>query len=289
MADYNQNGAFDPRRTQRRVWTPEPPEIPVENTRVTQRRVNVTPPPVPPNSTRRINSDNKKPPKWMWLLLVLLLIAAAVSWFVSTRYSEPLVFAEDDELIEETEYPVVDEYEYPDNHVEVSDVEKPDVVESPAKQTVAVVEEYPKPSAPVETVSEADYGPQDTIIEVVKEVVVRNDSPQEDNERVYTMAMVDQKPSFPGGDAAMYKWLAEHINYPTQAQEEGVQGRVVVMFDIDKTGQIVNIKVARGRHPALDKEAIRLVKSMPKWQPGRNNGQPVRVTYTLPVTFKLNS
>ena len=284
MADYNQNGAFDPRRTQRRVWTPEPPEIPVENTRVTQRRVNVTPPPVPPNGTRRINSDNKKPPKWMWRLLVLLLIAAAISWFVSTRDRKPLVFAEEEELIEDVEYPVVDEYESPDKCVEEAVV-----VESSAKQTIAVVEEYPKPSAPVETASEADYGPQDTIIEVLEEVVVRNDSPQENNERIYTMAMVDQKPSFPGGDAAMYKWLAEHTNYPAQAQEEGVQGRVVVMFDVDKTGQIVNVKIARGRHPALDKEAIRLVKSMPKWLPGRNNGKPVRVTHTLPVTFKLSS
>lgn len=129
-------------------------------------------------------------------------------------------------------------------------------------------------------------GTNDLNKQSIREQVVQ-EAPVVEEEKVYTMAMVEQKPSFPGGDAAMYKWLGEHINYPAQASEEGVQGRVVVMFDVDKTGQIVNVKIARGRHPALDKEAMRLVKSMPKWQPGRNNGQPVKVTYTLPVTFKL--
>ncbi len=129
-------------------------------------------------------------------------------------------------------------------------------------------------------------GTNDLDKQSIREQVVQ-EAPVVEEEKVYTMAMVEQKPSFPGGDAAMYKWLGEHINYPAQASEEGVQGRVVVMFDVDKTGQIVNVKIARGRHPALDKEAMRLVKSMPKWQPGRNNGQPVKVTYTLPVTFKL--
>ncbi len=129
-------------------------------------------------------------------------------------------------------------------------------------------------------------GTNDLNKQVVREQIVQ-EAPAPEPEKVYTMAMVEQKPSFPGGDAAMYKWLGEHINYPAQASEEGVQGRVVVQFDVDKTGQIVNVKIARGRHPALDKEAMRLVKSMPKWQPGRNNGQPVKVTYTLPVTFKL--
>ncbi len=99
--------------------------------------------------------------------------------------------------------------------------------------------------------------------------------------------MVEQKPEFPGGEAAMYKWLGDNIVYPSAASEEGVQGRVVVEFVVGKDGSISNVKVVRPRHPALDKEALRVVKAMPKWLPGRNNGQPVKVTYTLPVTFKL--
>ena len=120
----------------------------------------------------------------------------------------------------------------------------------------------------------------------VEEVVAEAPAPVEE-EKVYTMAMVEQKPQFPGGEAAMYKWLGDNISYPAQASEEGVDGRVIVQFDVSKTGKIENVRIVRGRHPALDREATRLVKSMPDWQPGRNNGQPVKVTYTLPVTFKL--
>ena len=129
-------------------------------------------------------------------------------------------------------------------------------------------------------------GTNDLNKQVVKEQIIAPE-PAPEPEKVYNIAMVEQKPQFPGGDEAMYKWLGSHINYPAAASEEGVQGRVVVEFVVSKTGSIENVKVLRGRHPALDKEAVRVVKSMPKWQPGRNNGQPVKVTYTLPVTFKL--
>lgn len=132
-------------------------------------------------------------------------------------------------------------------------------------------------------------GTNDLNKQIVRNEVIAEEPKAPEPEKVYTMAMVEQKPEFPGGDNAMYKWLGDHITYPAQASEEGVQGRVVVQFDISKTGAIENVKVVRGRHPALDKEAMRLVKAMPKWQPGRNNGQPVKVTYTLPVTFKLQN
>ena len=130
-------------------------------------------------------------------------------------------------------------------------------------------------------------GTNDLNKQVVREQVIQETKPKEVEEKVYNIAMVEQKPEFPGGEAAMYKWLSDHINYPVAAAEEGVQGRVVVEFVVSKTGNVENVRVLRGRHPALDKEATRLVKSMPKWQPGRNNGQPVKVTYTLPITFKL--
>ena len=116
--------------------------------------------------------------------------------------------------------------------------------------------------------------------------VIQETKPVEE-EKVYNMAMVEQQPEFPGGTAEMYKWLGSHINYPAAASEEGVQGKVIVEFVVSKTGKVENVRVLRGRHPALDKEAVRVVKAMPAWNPGRNNGQPVKVTYTLPVTFKL--
>ena len=116
--------------------------------------------------------------------------------------------------------------------------------------------------------------------------VIQETKPVEE-EKVYNMAMVEQQPEFPGGTAEMYKWLSSHINYPAAASEEGVQGKVIVEFVVSRTGKVENVRVLRGRHPALDKEAVRVVKAMPAWNPGRNNGQPVKVTYTLPVTFKL--
>lgn len=99
--------------------------------------------------------------------------------------------------------------------------------------------------------------------------------------------MVEQKPEFKGGETAMYKWLADSIRYPAEAIADGVQGRVVVGFTVTRTGAIENVHVLRGRHPALDKEAIRVVKAMPEWNPGRNNGRLVNVSYLLPVTFRL--
>lgn len=103
-----------------------------------------------------------------------------------------------------------------------------------------------------------------------------------------SISQVEVKPEFPGGEVAMYQWLGNNIVYPTAAVEEGVQGRVVVEFVIDKDGSISNVRVVRPRHPALDKEALRVIKAMPNWKPARNNAQPVKVTYTLPVTFKLS-
>lgn len=113
------------------------------------------------------------------------------------------------------------------------------------------------------------------------------EEPKVEEEQPMNIAMVEQKPQFPGGEAEMYKWLGANIVYPPAAAEEGVSGRVVVEFVVGKDGSITNVRVVRPRHPALDKEAVRVVKAMPKWIPGRNNGQPVKVTYTLPVTFKL--
>ena len=117
--------------------------------------------------------------------------------------------------------------------------------------------------------------------------VAQNSATKPAAEKVYNIAMVEQKPEFPGGKAAMYKWIADNIKYPASAVEKSLQGRVVVEFQITADGDIENVRVLRGLDPALDQEAVRLVKSMPRWRPGRNNGQPVRVSYLLPVTFKL--
>lgn len=100
---------------------------------------------------------------------------------------------------------------------------------------------------------------------------------------------IDEMPEFPGGQAKLMNWLAVNIRYPDAAQQHGVQGRVIVNFVVEKDGSISGVRVLKGVDKDLDAEAIRVVKRMPKWQPGKNNGESVRCYYTLPVTFKLST
>ena len=98
---------------------------------------------------------------------------------------------------------------------------------------------------------------------------------------------VEQMPGFPGGDAELMKYIRDNLKYPVIAQEMGIQGRVILRFVVSKTGEVGDIKVLRSVDPNLDKEAIRVVQSMPRWIPGKQNGNAVPVYFTLPVSFKL--
>ena len=119
--------------------------------------------------------------------------------------------------------------------------------------------------------------------EVVVEVPA--EKPKEVVQEVFRS--VEQMPQFPGGETALMKYLQSHINYPPMAAENNVQGRVVVQFVVDKTGKVGEVKIVRSVDKDLDKEAARVCASLPKFTPGRQNGQAVSVWYTLPVTFKL--
>lgn len=99
--------------------------------------------------------------------------------------------------------------------------------------------------------------------------------------------VVEQMPSFPGGNSALMQYLAQNIKYPVVAQENGVQGRVVVSFVVERDGSITDVRVVRSVDPSLDREATRVVKSMPNWIPGKQNGSAVRVKYNVPVAFRL--
>ena len=99
--------------------------------------------------------------------------------------------------------------------------------------------------------------------------------------------VVEEMPSFPGGNAALMSYLNSNTKYPVVAQENGVQGRVIISFVVERDGSISDVKVARSVDPSLDREAQRVVKSMPRWTPGKQNGQTVRVKYTVPVVFRL--
>lgn len=99
--------------------------------------------------------------------------------------------------------------------------------------------------------------------------------------------VVENMPDFPGGQAALMQYLAKNIKYPTIAQENGTQGRVIVQFVVNKDGSIVDANVVRSVDPYLDKEALRVINTMPKWKPGMQRGKPVRVKFTVPVMFRL--
>lgn len=111
--------------------------------------------------------------------------------------------------------------------------------------------------------------------------------PETKEEETKVFDMVEQMPSFPGGEAALMEWLNKHIHYPAIAQENGVEGRVIVQFVVGRDGSISDVTVARSVDPSLDTEAKRVVRSMPKWIPGKQNGKSVNCKFTLPVTFRL--
>ena len=115
--------------------------------------------------------------------------------------------------------------------------------------------------------------------------VTNNDSNNNAKNQVFTV--VEQMPMFPGGNAGLMKYLASNVQYPEVAAKNGVQGRVVVGFVIECDGSITNVEILRGVDPSLDREAMRVVKAMPKWVPGKKNGAVVRVKYQVPVSFRL--
>jgi TonB family protein len=107
--------------------------------------------------------------------------------------------------------------------------------------------------------------------------------PSEPEPQVY----VEEMPTFPGGNEALLKLIAESIKYPDEASNNGIQGRVTIRFVVASDGSVKNVEVMRGVHPSLDGEAVRVVSNLPKWNPGKQNGRPVPVWFFVPVNFKL--
>ena len=159
------------------------------------------------------------------------------------------------EVINEVE----DDTELPEEEVETAEE---------MNQAITTVVGTGSPSAVVAT------GPVGPVVEV------------DDDDRIYEM--VEENAQFPGGDQACYEWLSKNIKYPSICQEQGVQGRVVLNFVVNKDGTITDVKVLRSPDPNLSKEAERVVKMMPKWKPARQGNKSVRARFTLPVMFRLS-
>ncbi len=123
---------------------------------------------------------------------------------------------------------------------------------------------------------------------VQEQVVVKEPEPEKPKEEEIFVA-VEQQAEFPGGQAALMKWLNNNVHYPEAAQQNDIQGRVVVQFVVEKDGSVGAATILKGVDKDLDREALRVVKKMPRWQPGKNNGVPVRSYFRLPVQFRMQN
>jgi protein TonB len=129
--------------------------------------------------------------------------------------------------------------------------------------------------------TEAD---ESTLITVAP-VISAKEEEEEEEQQVFFI--VEDMPEFPGGEMALRTYIANAIKYPVIAQENGIQGKVYVTFVVGKDGSVSNASIARGVDPSLDKEALRVVNTLPKWKPGKQRGKPVNVSYTVPINFVL--
>ena len=170
---------------------------------------------------------------------------------------------------------------------EIIPITQQEEIKAPPPPEVPTVEE-------VLTIVEDDADVQETTISTTEETgaavevkYVPVEVEEEEPEEQTIFQVVEVMPEFPGGMAECLKYLGKNIKYPTIAQENGVQGRVIVQFVVNQDGSIVDPVVVRSVDPYLDKEALRVIMTMPKWKPGMQRGKAVRVKYTVPVTFKL--
>jgi protein TonB len=128
---------------------------------------------------------------------------------------------------------------------------------------------------------------EEAIVDMDEDVKIQVNEDIEVNDEQEIFIVVEEMPKFPGGDLELMKWINKSVKYPVIAQENGIAGRVHMNFVINELGGIENIVVVRGVDPALDKEAIRVIKKMPKWQPGKQRGKAVKVSFSLPINFQL--
>ena len=216
----------------------------------------------------KANLENKK----LMFIQIGLIISLAVAWLVfEIKSYDKREFGDIGRTVE-----VVEE-----EMVEITKQEqKPQPVEVPKQTTQIQVVEDDVEVEDVEINAEVDQN------EVIEEYV----APEVEEEEVVEaeiFTIVEEMPDFPGGGAKLQEYLIKNIKYPQMARESGIQGRVFVNFVVEPDGHVSNVNVMRSLGGGCDEEAIRVVKSMPKWKPGKQRGKPVRVSYILPVNFKL--
>ena len=216
----------------------------------------------------KANLENKK----LTFILIGLIVSLAVAWAVfeikSYDKRELVDIGRTVEVVEE-------------EMVEITKQEqKPQPVEVPKQTTQIQVVEDDVEVDDIEINADVDQN------EVIEEYVAP-EVEEEDIQEAEIFTIVEEMPEFPGGMTKLAEYLAKNIKYPQMARESGIQGRVFVQFVVEPDGSVSNVNVMRSLGGGCDEEAMRVVKSMPKWKPGKQRGKPVRVSYILPVNFKL--
>jgi protein TonB len=216
----------------------------------------------------KANLENKK----LMFIQIGLIISLAVAWAVfEIKSYDKIEFADVGRTVE-----VVEE-----EMVEITKQEqKPQPVEVPKQTTQIQVVEDDVEVEDIEINADVDQN------EVIEEYVAP-EIEEEDIQEAEIFTIVEEMPDFPGGTQKLADYLAKNIKYPQMARESGIQGRVFISFVVEPDGSVSNVNVMRSLGGGCDEEAVRVVKSMPKWKPGKQRGKPVRVSYILPVNFKL--
>ena len=223
--------------------------------------------------TPKADLENKKS---TWLLVGYVIVLAFM--FVAFEWTKRDVKIDTSQAVTDVVF---------EEQIEIPITEQPEVVAPPPPEAPSIAETLTivEDDADVEetTIASSEETGQAVEIKYVP-VAVEEEEPEEQT----IFEVVEQMPEFPdGGMAGLMQYLSKNIKYPTIAQENGTQGRVTVQFVVNKDGSIVDAKVLRGVDPYLDKEALRVIGTMPKWKPGMQRGKPVRVKYTVPVMFRL--
>lgn len=210
--------------------------------------------------------------KTMFIEIGLVIALAAVLFAFEWKSYEKMELSLASRVVDDT----------PEEMIEITQHEKPPPPPAPPQQTtiIEIVEDDMEIEDELEIDVEADQETE------MQEYVPVEEEEEEEEAQIFTV--VESMPDFPGGDEARIRYLNENIKYPQMARESGIQGRVFVTFVVEKDGSVTDVRVLRGIGGGCDEEAIRVIKNMPKWDPGKQRGKPVRVQFNMPILFKLN-
>lgn len=239
--------------------------------------------------------------KAMIVVVIIMALALILPYLVNTMLPKAEADIQEENAQQMVSVVTEEAEEEPEEEIERIEEQKPEALPEEILNTVKVTElaivddDQVKAEDEIKTQDELqqtetafgqtdfDKGTDDlNVVREHKEEIIVEEKKEEQ-----VFSAVEQMPQFPGGEAELMKYISNNIKYPTMAMENNIQGRVVVQFVVTKTGKIGEVKVVRSKDPDLDKEAVRVVKSLPNFIPGKMNGQAVNVWYTLPITFKL--